>query len=118
MSWLNKTTTEERLQELDRLFKGDKWLKSAHRYQLQFSHLVFYYVPDIFGKNPDETEILDWFVHQRILCGKDMSTLDGTSEPDIKKVHSLCVLSKRKLTQTQFNITSRTPGGNITQKSF
>ena len=99
MSWLNKTTKEERLQELDRLFKGDKWLKSAHRYQLQFSHLTFYYVPNIFGKSPDETEILDWFAHQRILCGKDMSILEGSSEPSIKKVHSLCVLSKCKFTR-------------------
>ncbi len=118
MSWLNKKTTEERLQELDRLFKGDKWLKSAHRYQLQFSHSAFYYVPDIFGKNPDETEILDWFVHQRILRGRDVFLLDGTSEPDIKRVYSLAVLSKRKLTQSQFNITTKRPGGNVQQRSF
>lgn len=118
MSWLNKKTTEERLQELDRLFKGDKWLKSAHRYQLQFSHLIFYYVPDIFGKSPEESEILDWFVHHHILCGKDMSILDGTYAPSIKRVYSLCVLSKRKLTKTQFNLSSKKPSGNVQQRSF
>ena len=118
MSCLNNKTTEERLQELDRLFKGDKWLKSVYRYQLQFSHSTFYYVPDIFGKSPDETEILDWVIHQRILCGKDMSILDGTSEPSIKRVFSLCVLSKRKLSKSHYNLTTKTPCHNVQQRSF